>query len=137
MKVLIQSTNSSVLTKIKETAPYELVYEVDENIQNADNSTVLEIKSFAHSVVVTKTSVFPTNRLFVLGATNTVSKLQAFNLSVYVQLFSNEFVSQAWDFFSDGTVEINSFVMGMGIDGVVTDFPKTSAAYKSKSLLIT
>ncbi|KAH0707772.1 hypothetical protein KY289_012848 [Solanum tuberosum] len=34
-----------------------------------------------------------------------VQKLQSSNLSVYVQRFNNEFVSQAWDFFSDSSVE--------------------------------
>ncbi|KAK9269238.1 hypothetical protein L1049_001008 [Liquidambar formosana] len=51
-KVMIQSTNSSVLLKFKEKNNYELVYEVDENIRDALNSTVEEIKSFAHSVVM-------------------------------------------------------------------------------------
>lgn len=132
MKVMIQSTNSSVLNKIKGNSNYELVYEVDEKIRDAANSTVEDIKSFAHSVVVSKSSVLPTSSLYLTTTTNTVAKLQAFNLPVYVQLFNNEFVSQAWDFFSDPTVEINSFVTGSGINGVITDFPKTAAAYKRK-----
>lgn len=131
-KVMIKSTNSSVLMKIKEKVNYELVYEVDEYIRDATNATVLEIKSFADSVVVQKNSVFPTNQAFLTGVTDVVRKLHAFELSVYVQKFSNEFLSQAWDFFSDATVEVNSFVMGGEIDGVITDFPKTSASYKSK-----
>ncbi|KAK8985868.1 hypothetical protein V6N11_037591 [Hibiscus sabdariffa] len=44
---------------------------------------------------------------------------------------SNEFTAQAWDFFSDATVEINSFYAGAGINGVITDFPKTSDRYWS------
>lgn len=138
LKVMVQSTNSSTLLKVKKqsSAAYELVYEIDENIRDADNKTVEGIKRFAHSVVVMKTSVFPTSSLFLTGIVGTFEKLKAFNLTVYSKLFSNEFVSQAWDFFSDGTVEINSFVMGtVSIDGVVTDFPKTAAAYKSKLLL--
>ncbi|KAI6690610.1 hypothetical protein NL676_027438 [Syzygium grande] len=134
-KVMIKSTNSSVLMKIKEKANYELVYEVDEYIRDATNATVLEIKSFADSVVVQKNSVFPTNQLFLTGVTDVVTKLHAFKLSVYVQTFSNEFVSQAWDFFSDATVEVNSFVMGGEIDGVITDFPRTSASYKRNKCL--
>ncbi|XP_048129891.1 glycerophosphodiester phosphodiesterase GDPDL3 [Rhodamnia argentea] len=134
-KVMIKSTNSSVLMKIKENANYELVYEVDENIRDATNATVLDIKDFADSVVVKKTSVFPTNEAFLTGVTDVVTKLHAFKLPVYVQTFSNEFVSQAWDFFSDATVEVNSFVMGGEIDGVITDFPKTSASYKRNKCL--
>lgn len=134
-KVMIKSTNSSVLMKIKENANYELVYEVDENIRDATNATVRDIKDFADSVVVKKTSVFPENEFFLTGVTDVVTKLHAFKLPVYVQTFSNEFVSQAWDFFSDATVEVNSFVVGGEIDGVITDFPKTSASYKRNKCL--
>jgi hypothetical protein len=51
--------------------------------------------------------------------------------SVFVETFSNEFVSQAFDFFSDSTVEINSFIQGAGINGVITDFPKSAHRYTS------
>ncbi|KAK4745793.1 hypothetical protein SAY87_012105 [Trapa incisa] len=135
MKVMIQSTNSSVLTKIKKNGNYELVYEIDETIEDVANSTVGDIKSFAHSVVISKSSIQPTTALYTKMMTDTITKLQAFKLPVYVKLFSNEFVSQAWDFFSDATVEINFFVMGSGVDGLITDFPKTAAAYKKNKCL--
>lgn len=129
---MIQSTNSSVLNKVKKESNYDLIYVVDENIRGADNSSITEIKTFASAVVVSKSSVFTDNLEYLTGTTNVVQMLQAFNLQVYVQLFTNEFVSQAWDFFSDATVEINSYVLGAGIDGVVTEFPGTAARYKSK-----
>lgn len=132
LRVMIQSTNSSVLQKFKDKTNYELVYKVDENIRDAANSAVGDIKKFAHAVVVSKASVFPENNAFLTSDTDTVSKLQSFKLPVYVESFSNEFVSQAWDFFSDATVEINSYVMGASVDGVITDYPKTAARYKSK-----
>lgn len=135
LKVMIQSTNSSVLMKFKEKNNYELVYKVDEQIRDALNSTVEDIKKFAHSVVVDKESVFPENTAFITGVTDVVTRLQSFKLPVYVETFSNEFVSQAWDFFSDATVEINSFFMGAGINGVITDFPETAARYRSKWVL--
>lgn len=131
-KVMIQSTNSSVLTKLKKESNYELIYVVDENIGGADNSSITEIKTFASAVVVSKSSVFTDNAQYLTGMTNVVQMLQAFQLQVFVQIFRNEFVSQAWDFFSDATVEINSYVMAAGIDGVVTEFPGTAARYKSK-----
>ena len=135
LKVLIQSPNSPVLIKFKEEKKnYELVYEVDMAISDVLNETVVDIKSFADSVTINKDSVFPENQQFLTGSTNVVTKLQSLNLSVYVETFSDEFVSQAWDFFSDATVEINSYAMGAGIDGIITDFPKTSARYKSKNL---
>lgn len=132
LDVMIQSTNSSVLMKFKETSKYKLVYKIEEEIRDALDATVQDIKKFANSVVIKKVSVLPENRAFITGMTNIVTKLQAFKLPVYVELFSNEFVSQAWDFFSDPTVEINSFVSGANVDGVITDFPKTAARYKSK-----
>uniref|UniRef100_A0A7N2M9N3 glycerophosphodiester phosphodiesterase n=2 Tax=Quercus lobata TaxID=97700 RepID=A0A7N2M9N3_QUELO len=136
LRVMIQSTNSSVLQQFKDKTNYELVYKVDENIRDAANSAVGDIKKFAHAVVVGKTSVFPENNAFLTGVTDTVSKLKSFKLPVYVETFSNEFVSQAWDFFSDATVEINSYVTGASVDGVITDYPKTAARYKRNPCLL-
>ncbi|GLT61631.1 hypothetical protein SLA2020_343250 [Shorea laevis] len=134
-KVMIQSSNSSVLKKVNSAGTYELVYRVDESIRDALNATVEEIKSFAHSVVVDTTSVFPTDVKFITGSTDVVTKLQSFKLSVYVETFSNEYPSQPWDFYSDATVQINAFYMAAGINGVVTDFPKTSARYRRNRYL--
>lgn len=136
LKVLIQSPDSAVLKKFKqENNSYELVYQVDMSIGDVLNTTVVDIKSFANSVTISKPSVFPENQLFLTGSTDVVKKLQALKLSVYVETFDNEFVSQAWDFFSDATVEINSYVLGANIDGVITSFPKTSARYKKNRCL--
>ncbi|XP_004294052.1 PREDICTED: glycerophosphodiester phosphodiesterase GDPDL3-like [Fragaria vesca subsp. vesca] len=135
LDVMIQSTNSSVLMKFKEKTKYKLVYEIEEDIGGAPDKTVQDIKKFANAVVIKKTSVFPENQEFVTGVTDVVTKLQGFKIPIYVELFSNEFVSQAWDFFSDPSVEINSFVTGPVIDGVITDFPKTAARYKRNRCL--
>ncbi|KAG6637732.1 glycerophosphodiester phosphodiesterase GDPDL3-like [Carya illinoinensis] len=134
-KVMIQSTNSSVLMKFKGKKNYECVYKVDENIRDALDSTVMDIKTFAHSVVVGKDSVYPENQAFISSTTDTVSKLQSFKLPVYVETFSNEFVSQAYDFYSDPNVEINTYVMEAKVDGVITDFPQTAARYKRNRCL--
>ncbi|KAF8414198.1 hypothetical protein HHK36_002198 [Tetracentron sinense] len=134
-KVMIQSTNSSVLTKFKDKPDYELVYKIDEPIRDALNSTIDDIRKFADSVVVSKASIFPDNQAFLISLTDVVPKLHSYNLRVYVQLFQNEFVSQAWDFFSDPTVEINSFVMQAKIDGIITDFPSTAVAYRKNRCL--
>ncbi|KAE9458305.1 hypothetical protein C3L33_09785, partial [Rhododendron williamsianum] len=130
LKVMIQSTNSSVLIKLKEESNYELVYKVDEDIRDADNSTIREIKKFADSVVISKASVFPNVEKYLTGRTDVVQKLQAFELKVYAEVFQNEFASQAWDFFSDANVEINNFVMGGGVDGIITEFPRTAVQYR-------
>ncbi|OAY55187.1 glycerophosphodiester phosphodiesterase GDPDL3 [Manihot esculenta] len=134
-EVMIQSTNSSVLMKFKDKNNYKLVYKVDENIRDALDATIEDIKKFAHSVVISKSSVFPENSLFLTGVTDVVPKLNSAGLPVYVETFSNEFVSQAWDFFSDANVEVNSFVMGANISGVITDFPLTSARYRKNHCL--
>ncbi|XP_034678064.1 glycerophosphodiester phosphodiesterase GDPDL4 isoform X2 [Vitis riparia] len=135
-RVMIQSTNSSVLKEFKEKKKnYELVYRVDENIRDASDATIEDIKKFATSVVISKDSIYPENKAFITGATDIVSRLQKNNLPVYVQHFDNEFISQAWDFFSDATVEINSFVTGAGIDGVITSFPQTAASYRKNPCL--
>lgn len=131
-RVMIQSSHSSVLKKFKETSKYERVYKVNASFHNALDSAIADIKTFTNSVVIGKFSVFPENAAFLVNSTNTVSKLQSHNLSVYVETFSNEFVSQAWDYYSDGFVEINSFVIGAKVHGIITDFPKTADRYRSK-----
>ncbi|KAL8144172.1 hypothetical protein V2J09_017204 [Rumex salicifolius] len=133
-KVMIQSTNSSVLEVFKGKG-YECVYELDEQISDASNSSLAEIKTFSDAVVVRKKSIYPGSNGFVTGQTKVVERLQAFNLSVFVRLFRNEFVSQDWDFFSDINVEMNTFANGAGIDGIITDFPKSAVAYRKNRCL--
>ncbi|XP_008782908.2 glycerophosphodiester phosphodiesterase GDPDL3-like [Phoenix dactylifera] len=129
-EVMIQSSNSSVLVKFKEQTKYKLVYMVDESIRAAAPSSVADIKQFAHSVAVSKQSIFPESQQFVIEQTELVNKLKSAGLNVYVYLLMNEFVSQPWDFFSDPIVEINQYVQGAYVDGIITDFPGTAAAYK-------
>ena len=130
-QVKILSTDSSVLKAMK-GKKYELVYQVDESIRGIEDNAIADIKTFAQSVVIIKATIFPDNGGFLSVATGIVKKLQSSKLHVYARLFRNEFVSQAYDFNSDPIVEINSFVMGAGVDGVITDFPKSAAQYKSK-----
>ncbi|KAH6754742.1 SHV3-like 1 [Perilla frutescens var. hirtella] len=132
---MIRSSDSVVLSKFKSSSNYELVYLVDKDVGDILNSTISEIKNFASSVIVSKKSVFPTAMAFLTGETNVVPKLQAFNLSVYVQFFRNEFISQAWDFLSDSYVEINTYFTYMGINGVITDYPATAARFKRNRCL--
>ncbi|CAL1354039.1 unnamed protein product [Linum trigynum] len=135
LKIMVQSTNSSVLMKLKDKKQYELVYAVDETIGSADPSAVSDIKNFAHSVVISKESVFPENDAFVTRMTDVITKLQKADLPVYVQTFSNEFASQPWDFFADINVELNTYILGTNISGVVTDFPETPNRYKKNRCL--
>ncbi|XP_076894825.1 glycerophosphodiester phosphodiesterase GDPDL3-like [Bidens hawaiensis] len=136
-KILIQSSDSAVLKIFKARSNrHELVYEVDENIRDVLNSTIADISEFANYVIIGKESVFPRNSRFLGDQTDVVAKLHAFNLPVYVQFFNNEFVSQPWDFFSDPYVEINSYVNGADVDGVITSYPATSSKYRSKFIYI-
>ncbi|KAI3769170.1 hypothetical protein L6452_00270 [Arctium lappa] len=134
-KILIQSPDSSVLKLFKARSNrHELVYEVNKNIRDALNSTVADISEVANSVIISKESVFPRSGGILAGQTDVVAKFHASKLLVYVQFLHNEFVSQPWDF-SDPYVEINSYVNGAKVDGVVTDYPSTSARYRRNRCL--
>ncbi|CAH8261199.1 unnamed protein product, partial [Arabidopsis lyrata] len=132
--ILIQSTDKSVLMKFKEKNKMnhdELVYRVEENIGDVADSAIKDIKNFAGSIVISKKSVFPYVGFITLTqGTNVVSKLKSSGLRVYVERFSNEFVTQAFDFYEDPTLEIDSFVRDIQIDGIITDFPATTARYR-------
>lgn len=131
--VTILSSNSSVLVKFKQQTNYSLMYMIDESIRDVASSSIADIKKFADSVAINKESVYPSTHDFITKQTNIVSTLHKGGLSVYVYVLRNEFVSQAFDFFGDPIVEVNSFVLGVGVDGVITDFPGTARAYKSNS----
>ncbi|CAF2028673.1 unnamed protein product [Brassica napus] len=134
-KVMIQSTNSSVLLDFKKQSRYETVYKVEETIRDILDSAIEDIKAFASAVVIVKSSVFPDSEGFVTEQTNVVERLQKSQLPVYVELFQNEFVSQPYDFFSDANVEINSYVTGAGVNGTVTEFPYTAARFRRNRCL--
>ena len=136
-KVMIQSTHSSVLVDFKKKSKYETVYKVEETIRDMSDSAIEDIKKFANAVVIGKSSVFPDVGSFVTGQTNVVERLRKSKLPVYVELFQNEFVSQPYDFCSDATVEINTYITGAGINGTITEFPLTASRYKSKWSKIT
>ncbi|KAI3810230.1 hypothetical protein L1987_19841 [Smallanthus sonchifolius] len=93
------------------------------------------ISEFANSVIIGKESVFPRTGGFLVDQTEVVAKLHAFKLPVYVQLFDNEFASQPWDLFLDPYVEINSYVNGADVDGVITYYPATASKYRTEAPL--
>ncbi|KAJ0500874.1 putative glycerophosphodiester phosphodiesterase [Helianthus annuus] len=136
-KILIASPDSAVLKLFKARSNrHELVYEVDENISDARNSTIADISEFADSVIIGKESVFPRNQGFLLfDQTDVVAKLHAYKIPVYVKFYSNEFVSQPWDFFSDPYVELNAYVNGANVNGVITSYPATASKYRRNRCL--
>ncbi|CAO2035411.1 unnamed protein product [Urochloa humidicola] len=129
-KVIIQSTNSSVLEKFKQQTKYNLVYMISEEVRDATPSSLADIKKFASAVSIDTNSVFPESHYFAMYQTNLVATLQTAGLSVYVYTLMNEFASQPYDFFADATVQINAYVKGAGVDGLITDFPATARRYK-------
>ncbi|CAD6263397.1 unnamed protein product [Miscanthus lutarioriparius] len=129
-KVMIQSTDSSVLEKFKEQTKYELVYMINKEVGDAAPSSLADIKNFASAVSIDTSSVFPESHYFTVYETNLVQTLQTAGLSVYVYTLMNEFPSQPYDFFSDATAQINAYVKGGLVDGLITDFPATARRYK-------
>lgn len=132
--VMIQSTNSSVLVKFKQETKYNLVYMIEEDVRDAAPSSLADIKKFANAVSVSTKSVFPQSHYYLTGQpSNIVPSLQSAGLQVYVYVLMNEFGSQPNDFFADATVQINAYVRGANVDGVITDFPATAHRYKLNS----
>ncbi|XP_010415240.1 PREDICTED: glycerophosphodiester phosphodiesterase GDPDL1-like [Camelina sativa] len=134
-KAIIQSTDSSVLLDFKKQSKYKTVYKIQECIRDISDYGIEKIKEFANAVVINKASVFPDSDSFLTGQTNVVERLQKSKLPVYVGLFQNEFVSQPYDFFADATVEINTYISLVGINGIITEFPFTAARYKTNRCL--
>ncbi|URD91968.1 Glycerophosphoryl diester phosphodiesterase family, partial [Musa troglodytarum] len=132
-EVMIQSTDSSVLVKFKQLTKHKLVYKIDEVVGDAIASSIKDIEAFADAVALRKESIYAVNNLFTTEETGLVPKLHAAGLDVYAYVLRNEFVSQPWDFLSDATVEINAYVAGAGVDGIITDFPGTASRYKRNS----
>ncbi|XP_052165142.1 glycerophosphodiester phosphodiesterase GDPDL3-like [Oryza glaberrima] len=133
-EVMIQSEDSAVLVNLKQLeTKYKLVYTLPSTIGDASASSLVDVKKFADAVIVERESIFPESQGFIMKETNLVKDLRSAGLAIYAQVFRNEFVSPPWDFFSDVTVEINSYVQLVNIDGIITDFPKTVRRYKMNS----
>ena len=81
--------------------------------------------------VVEKSIVQESKIYFSTGLTKVIDEMHAANISVYVSGFSTETLSMMLDFYSDPYTELISFIAA-GIDGVITDNPKTASAFMSK-----
>ncbi|CAN6479087.1 unnamed protein product [Victoria cruziana] len=131
-KVMIQSKDSAVLVKMKEETGYKLVYKIDEDIGSIVDSAIEDIKKFAHAVALRKDSIVTSQLSFSSGTTDVIQKLQKANISVYVYPFQNEFTTIPMDFFSDPNAEMNAYI-GVGIDGLITDYPGTAKSFLSNA----
>ncbi|MQL89374.1 hypothetical protein Taro_021948 [Colocasia esculenta] len=128
-KVFIQSNDSAVLSRFKEDSPYRRILLIKEIISDAPQPTVDEIKQIADAVNLPRSSIFSNSGGFLVTITDVVDKLQTANISVYVSTLRNEFMALAFDFFADPMLEVANYVSQVGVDGVVTEYPATAAAY--------
>ncbi|KAK7265101.1 hypothetical protein RJT34_32717 [Clitoria ternatea] len=65
----------------------------------------------------------------VNGLTNIVKELHDGNLTIFTHTFKNEYVTLAFDYWSDPTVELATFIQVAQVDGIVTDFPATASRF--------
>nr|TKR97239.1 hypothetical protein D5086_0000214620 [Populus alba] len=128
-KVLIQSDDTSVLSKFKNVPAYTRVLYLKDEISDAPRTPVEEIKKYADAVTLPRFSIVPTVNGFTTGTTKVVNEMQAANISVYVSVLRNEFITLPFDYFSDPTIEIATYTSGIGVDGIITEYPATASRY--------
>lgn len=128
-QVLIQSDDTSVLSKFKDIPSYRRVLLIDDKISDAPRQTVEEIKKYAEVVNLPKTDIVQASGSLLTGMTNVVKELKDANLTVFVRTLRNEYISLAFDYWSDPYVEIATHVQTAMVDGIVTDFPATASRY--------
>ncbi|KAG6628057.1 glycerophosphodiester phosphodiesterase GDPDL6 isoform X2 [Carya illinoinensis] len=128
-QVLIQSDDTSVLSKFMNVPTYKRVLLIEEKIGDAPKQPMEEIKKFADAVAIARSSIILMNDFFTTAMTNVVAEFQKANISVYVYVLRNEYITLAFDYFSDPIMEIATFVDGVGVDGIITEYPGTASKY--------
>ncbi|KAA8522891.1 hypothetical protein F0562_009314 [Nyssa sinensis] len=128
-KVLIQSDDTSVLSKFKNVATYQRILSIKETISDAPKQSVEEIKKYATAITVSRASIITTTDYLTTAFSSVVKKMHNANISVYVSVLRNEFITLPFDFFVDPMVELATYVAQIGVNGVVTDYPATASAY--------
>lgn len=128
-QVLIQSDDTSVLSKFANVPTYKRVLHLKEEFSDAPKQPVVEIKKYADAVTIPRPSLIKTVGGFAASQTKVIKEMHAANVSVYVSVLRNEFVAIAYDYFSDPMVEIATYIAGIEVDGVVTEFPGTASKY--------
>ncbi|XP_059454470.1 glycerophosphodiester phosphodiesterase GDPDL6-like [Corylus avellana] len=128
-QVLIQSDDTSVLSKFASVPTYKRVLLFEDKMGDAPEQPVQEIKKYADAVAVTRTAITEVSGSFTSRSTNIVAEFQKANVSVYVYVLRNEYITLAFDYFSDPILEIATFIGGAGVDGVVTEYPGTASKY--------
>ncbi|XP_050212907.1 glycerophosphodiester phosphodiesterase GDPDL6 [Mercurialis annua] len=128
-QVLIQSDDTSVLSKFQNIPAYKRVLYLEEEIRDAPKNSIDEIKKFADAVNLPRSSLVPTNNGYALSTTSIIKEMHAANLTVYASVLRNEFATLAFDFFADSTLEIATYIVGLEVDGIITEYPATANRY--------
>uniref|UniRef100_A0A2C9VMN3 glycerophosphodiester phosphodiesterase n=1 Tax=Manihot esculenta TaxID=3983 RepID=A0A2C9VMN3_MANES len=110
IEVLIQSDDTSVLSKFHNVTAYQRVFYLRKEIGDAPAKSIEEIKKFANAINVPKQSIVPIHLGLAKAATQ------------------NKFISLAYDFLSDPTLEIATFA-SFNISGIITEYPATANRY--------
>ncbi|KAK7304793.1 hypothetical protein VNO77_42682 [Canavalia gladiata] len=128
-QVMIQSDDSSVLSKYKDIPSFKRVLLIENKVGDVPKQSMDEIKKYAEAVNLPKSSVIKAYGSLLTGMTNTVKELKGANLTVFVGILKNEYTSLAFDYWSDPNVEIATYIHIAKVDGIVTDFPATANRY--------
>lgn len=131
-QVLIQSDDSSVLSRFKDIPSYKRVMLLKDKMGDVPRQTVEEIKKHADAVNLPKTSILKISNAILVGMTSIVQELKDANLTVFVHNLKNEYTTLAFDYWSDPNVEIATYVQTAKVDGIVTDFPATASRFMSE-----
>jgi glycerophosphoryl diester phosphodiesterase len=131
-QVFIQSDDTSVLSKFKDIPSYKRVLYIQDKIDDIPVQTVDEIKKYAEGLNLPKTAIIKTSDSWLIGLTNVVKELKGANLTVFARTLKNEYMTLAFDYWSDPNVEIATYIHTATVDGIVTDFPATASRYMSK-----
>ncbi|KAK8697197.1 hypothetical protein V6N13_113349 [Hibiscus sabdariffa] len=127
--VLIQSDDSSVLSKFQGVPAYKRLLHISKPIGDAPEPTVNEIKKLADGVVIARPSLISVENGFTKAQTKVLDEMRAAKISVYVYVLRNEFVALPFDYFADPTRELATYVAALEVDGVITEFPGTASQY--------
>ena len=105
---------------------------IEDKIGDAPKQTVDEIKKYADAMNLPKSTVMKASGSLLTGMTNVVKELKDANITIFVHTLRNEYISLAFDYWSDPNVEIATYIHSTKVDGIVTDFPGTASRYMSK-----
>lgn len=121
-----------MLSKFQNVPAYKRVLFLKDEISDAPRKPVEEIKKYADAVILPRFSIVPTTDGFAVTTTKVVDEMHAANLSAYVQVLRNEFITLPFDYFSDPTIEVATYTAAIGVDGIITEYPATANRYLSK-----